>query len=218
MGLSWDPFNDMVDDFAATNAAQQAAFMERLRGGFNSAAHLAWQVAQLHPAVGIAVAGYNIATGSFTVWDLMAVVPGGVAAKSLTRAVGLLHDGRAMYTAASGASKVVSKAKIGATGAIGEAALKTMGGQSQAFFRTKSGKARYVDQLVGDVAHEAKTGYASLTKEIKEQIAKDVELIREGRIGSSVWHFFESPATLKKGPSGPLLSALQAAGIQVVIH
>jgi hypothetical protein len=218
MGLSWDPFDDMVYDFVATNAAQQAAFMEQLRGGFNSAAHLAWQVAQLHPAVGVAVAGYNLATGNFSAWDLLALVPGGAAAKSLSKAVGVLHDTKALYETSRKIGSGVNKAKIGATGVVGEAALKAMGGTSQAFFRTGSGKARYVDQLVGNVAHEAKTGYASLAKEIREQIAKDVELIREGQINSSVWHFFESPATLKKGPSAPLLSALQAAGIQVIIH
>ena len=75
-GLSYDPF-DMVDDFVAEDAASKAAFMEQLRGGFNSAAHIGWQVAQLHPAVGIAMAGYNLATGQFGATDLLSFVPGG---------------------------------------------------------------------------------------------------------------------------------------------
>ncbi len=106
MGLSWDPFDDMVDDFVATNAAQQAAFMERMRGGFNSGLHIAWQVAQLHPAVGVAVAGYNLATGNFSAWDLLSIVPGGAQARALAKAGAMMGKVRGAYEATAVAGLV----------------------------------------------------------------------------------------------------------------
>jgi filamentous hemagglutinin len=43
-----------------------------------------------------------------------------------------------------------------------------------------------------------------MTKRIAEQIGKDVELIKNGDILGSVWHFFTSPVTGKGGASKPL--------------
>ena len=107
--------------------------------------------------------------------------------------------------------------RIGSTGVIGEKALKALGGRSQVYFPTSTG-GRYVDQLVNNVAHEAKVGYQSATKAMKRQIAKDVELIQADKIKASVWHFFRSPVTGRVGPSEPLRSALEDAGIEIVIH
>ena len=95
-------------------------------------------------------------------------------------------------------------AKIGSTGAVGEAALKKLGGSPQVYRETSKG-ARYIDQLVGDVAHESKVGYTSLTKKIKIQIAKDAELLDRKEIKSAVWHFYKSPKTGKIGATKPLL-------------
>jgi filamentous hemagglutinin len=81
-----------------------------------------------------------------------------------------------------------------------------------------SGGGRFVDQLVGRVAHESKVGYTSLTKDIAGQIAKDAELILTKQIDSAVWHFYQSPVTGLGGPSGPLREALSNAGIGFVIH
>jgi RHS repeat-associated protein len=106
---------------------------------------------------------------------------------------------------------------IGATGRLGENALKELGGDPQVFFRTSQG-GRYVDQLVNGVAHESKVGYQSLTPTIQRQIAKDAELVATSQVDSAVWHFYESPVTGRGGPSGPLLRALQEAGIGVEIH
>jgi RHS repeat-associated protein len=118
---------------------------------------------------------------------------------------------------AAGPNVGVPRPGIGATGKIGEAALKQLGGESQVFFRTSRG-GRYVDQLVNGVAHESKVGYSSLTKGVARQIAKDAELISTGQIRGAVWNFFRSPVTGQVGPSAPLASALQRAGIKVVIH
>jgi hypothetical protein len=106
---------------------------------------------------------------------------------------------------------------IGATGEVGEEALRSLGGESQVFFRTSRG-GRYVDQLVGGVAHESKVGYTTLTRSISNQISKDAELIATRQIQGSTWHFFGSPATGLGGPSGPLRAALEQAGISIVVH
>jgi RHS repeat-associated protein len=110
-----------------------------------------------------------------------------------------------------------ARGAIGATGRVGEQALKALGGESQVFFRTSQGR-RFVDQLVGRVAHESKVGYTALTRDVATQIAKDAELIGAGRIEGATWHFFQSPVTGVGGPSGPLRQALEQAGIGIVIH
>ena len=107
--------------------------------------------------------------------------------------------------------------RIGSTGAIGENALRALGGESQVFFRTSSG-ARYIDQLVNGIAHESKVGYQTLTRAARRQIAKDVELMQTRQIQGSTWHFFPSPVTGFGGASGPLMNALDQAGINVVVH
>ena len=106
---------------------------------------------------------------------------------------------------------------IGSTGKVGEDALKLLGGKSQQYFDTTLG-GRFIDQLVNGVAHESKVGYTSLTKDIRLQIAKDVELLQTKQISGSTWHFFQSPVTGRTGPSKPLLDALQQNGIHYIIH
>lgn len=106
---------------------------------------------------------------------------------------------------------------IGSTGVIGETALKALGGTSQKLFSTSLGS-RYVDQFVNGIAHESKVGYTSLTRNIRRQIAKDIELIQTRQINGSTWHFFPSPVTGRGGPSQPLLKMLQQNGINYKIH
>ena len=107
--------------------------------------------------------------------------------------------------------------RIGTTSQVGEAALKQFGGQSQVFFKTNL-RRRFVDQLAGSVAHESKVGYTTLTRFLRLQIAKDIELIRTGQISGCIWHFFRSPQTGRVGPSAPLLQKLQQAGIHIQIY
>jgi hypothetical protein len=117
--------------------------------------------------------------------------------------------------AATGSVKKV----IGATGEVGENYLKNLGGEAQKFFQTDLG-ARYVDQFVNGVANESKVGYTTLTKQIKMQIAKDAELLRNSAttgVRKVVWNFFESPITGMAGASKPLLDALKNAGIQTTL-
>src|SRR5438445_10862954 len=105
---------------------------------------------------------------------------------------------------------------IGSTGKIGEDALARLGGRPHAYFMTSQG-ARFVDRLVSGIAHESKVGAASLTEFVSRQVAKDVELMAEGRIDGAVWHFFRSPITGEIGPSAPLYELLEQNGIGIVI-
>jgi len=78
---------------------------------------------------------------------------------------------------------------------------------------------RLIDALTDHgVAHQA---YLTFTeKQLREQMAKDVELLRQGGIVSGVvWHFFRRTGqTGRVGPSDRLLEELRANGIVVVIH
>lgn len=56
--------------------------MSKLQKGFDASVYIALQVAQLHPAVGIAMAAYNVASGSGSVWDALEFA--GVAGKALS--------------------------------------------------------------------------------------------------------------------------------------
>ena len=116
------------------------------------------------------------------------------------------------------AAATMSRGAIGATGQIGEQWLaNNVGGQSQRYFPTSLGP-RYVDQFAGNVAHESKVGYQSLTPTIQTQIAKDSELLNTDAVQGVTWHFFQSPVTGLRGPSAPLRSSLQQNGIGVIEH
>jgi hypothetical protein len=92
--------------------------------------------------------------------------------------------------------------------------------------RTSSGLRRHdvVIETVSSgrkVAIETKIGYIANTPFIKEELAKDLEILAAGTGGikSVTWRFGISPTTGKGGPSKPLLAALRAAadkGIDVV--
>ena len=132
----------------------------------------------------------------------------------------LVGNGKAIMTI--GGLKLTPKevnayAKIGSTGTIGENALKLLGGKSQQSFKTTLG-IRRVDQFVNGVAHESKVGYTTLTPNIKQQVMKDAELLKNQSIDDAVWHFFKSPVTNKVGPSKPLLKELERNNIKVIIH
>ncbi|WP_167247281.1 hypothetical protein [Acinetobacter sp. Tr-809] len=95
--------------------------------------------------------------------------------------------------------------------------MKTLDGQLQVYFST-SQDGRYVDQLVGGIANESKVGYTSLTSGVRNQIAKDAELIKSRDIDGATWNFFTSPVTGRSGPSAQLRRALENAGIKIKEH
>jgi RHS repeat-associated protein len=80
------------------------------------------------------------------------------------------------------------------------------------------GKDRYVDWLVGGVAHEAKVGYTDVNTRTKEEIAKDVWLLGKRHVKQVVWHFYKNPNDGKGGASPGLLFLLRQSNIDYVIH
>jgi RHS repeat-associated protein len=111
---------------------------------------------------------------------------------------------RFLYTSLETANKL-SPQQIGD---IGESKLASrVGGESQKHFKTELG-GRYVDQFADGVAYESKVGYTSRTQTIRNQIAKDVQLMKTGQVDSIVWEFHRSPVTGKIGPSKPLAEEL----------
>ena len=104
------------------------------------------------------------------------------------------------------------------SGTAGESYLASLvSGSAHEFFRTSLGN-RFIDQFANGIAHESKVGYTVLSKRIKIQILKDVELIQRGQINASTWHFFRSGITGRIGPSKPLQDFLTKNGINFIIY
>jgi hypothetical protein len=74
-----------------------------------------------------------------------------------------------------------------------------------------------VDNFVGGVATEVKTGDGRPTPFILRQIAKDKPLLNNPQVTNVVWEFFPSTAGLRTGPDPALIDALKAAGIDCVV-
>jgi hypothetical protein len=104
------------------------------------------------------------------------------------------------------------------SGKAGEQFLSRAYGGAQQVTRATSRGARVIDNLSDGVAMESIVGRTSLTENVREQIAKDVELMNTPGSGVTAveWHFF--PGKTGAGPSEPLRSALEAAGIKIIIH
>ncbi|GMV32153.1 MAG: hypothetical protein AMXMBFR59_42780 [Rhodanobacteraceae bacterium] len=99
-GLAWDPFS-AVDEYIAEDSASKAAFMERLSRGFNAAAHIALQIAQLHPALNIIISGAKLASGEYTLEEvLVSAATGFLMGKVVAQAVGAYHKIKALKRSA----------------------------------------------------------------------------------------------------------------------
>ena len=98
--------------------------------------------------------------------------------------------------------------------------LRKMVNGVEVYVNTPSQKNRKLDALDPDgLFHEAKCGYTAKSKQIEQQIAKDLELLRSGTIVKGVvWHFFRDADDGTVGPSKPLRQALEKHGIIVIIH
>lgn len=74
-----------------------------------------------------------------------------------------------------------------------------------------------MDVLDGFTAIESKVGRTSLTAPVRQELARDIKLMRQGtNIQSVEWHFAPSPTTGLGGPTGPLRAKLDKFGIPVV--
>ncbi|GIP37298.1 hypothetical protein J31TS4_05780 [Paenibacillus sp. J31TS4] len=94
---------------------------------------------------------------------------------------------------------------------------KLTGGKKTTFPTETVGEARIIDSLDSDgVAHEAK--YTVNQKNAREQIAKDMELVRKGVVKGVVWHFFRHQKNGQTGLTASLKKELEKNGIVIVIH
>ncbi len=100
---------------------------------------------------------------------------------------------------------------------MGETALKHMVGGMSKGFKTELGW-RYVDNLSGDVAREAKTDFVKYSSFVIKQIEKDALLLNNKTVTKVERHFFQSPITGRVGADPRLLSMLEDKGIPYVIH
>lgn len=117
-----------------------------------------------------------------------------------------------------------------ADGPAGERSLEQMLGESGATVETQvrastrecpevcNANVRIFDAVVGDVAHESKVGFNSLTASVRAQINSDAYLIETGVINDAHWHFYPSAHTNQLGATKPVLDLLEAKGITFTIH
>lgn len=132
--------------------------------------------------------------------------------KKLGEALRLRRDRAAV------ARRIVQNKKTG-DAARDRIAARNPGAHTEVALDTSDG-ARRIDVLTQDGrAIESKSGRTSLTKDVRRQIQKDVELRRNGaggRVRSLEWHFSTSPKTGKVGPSKPLKKELRRNNIRIV--
>jgi hypothetical protein len=79
-----------------------------------------------------------------------------------------------------------------------------------------TGGLRRVDVLDGTTAIESKVGRTSLGSRERQELARDVKMLRSGQVESVEWHFSPSPITGKSGPTPKLRAKLEKFGIQIV--
>jgi len=91
-------------------------------------------------------------------------------------------------------------------------------GKPQTFDTYTAGEERQYDAVDADgIAHDAK--YYVNKQDALEQIKKDVELIKSGKIKGCVWHFFQVKKNNKGSDLTPALrQELEKNGIVIVIH
>ena len=79
-----------------------------------------------------------------------------------------------------------------------------------------TGGLRRVDVLDSVTAIESKVGRTSLTPAVRQELARDIKIMRSGQADAVEWHFSPSPTTGKVGPTGPLRTKLDKFGIPIV--
>ena len=113
----------------------------------------------------------------------------------------------------------VTKSTVQANKAAGDAARDAIaartGGVIEQNFRVTGGLRR-VDVLDGTIAIESKVGRTGLTKRVRQELARDVKMLRSGQVDRVQWEFSRSGVTGKSGPTGPLRQKLEKFGIDII--
>ena len=61
-----------------------------------------------------------------------------------------------------------------------------------------------------------KVGRTSLTPRVRQELARDIKMLRSGQVDSVEWHFSSSPTTGRSGPTAPLRTKLEKFEILIV--
>lgn len=92
-------------------------------------------------------------------------------------------------------------------------------GQERRIATKETGHWRLIDAMDRyGVAHQTYIGPKHTAKDVTDQMLKDAELIRDGKLNGVVWHFFRRTGDADSGPSPSLRSQLESRGIMVVVH
>ena len=92
------------------------------------------------------------------------------------------------------------------------------GSKVEQYFEVSTGGPRTVDVLHGKKGIECKVGRTYLSADVRRELARDIKLLRAGRLDSVEWHFAPSPTTGLAGPSKPFEIILNKYNIPIVIY
>ena len=96
-----------------------------------------------------------------------------------------------------------------------EIALERGTDKVEQVFKTTGG-VRRIDVLDGKIGIESKVGRTGLTKRTRQELARDIKLVRSGQLDGVEWVFTRSPTTGKIGPTAALESKLNKFGIPII--
>jgi RHS repeat-associated protein len=82
-------------------------------------------------------------------------------------------------------------------------------------FRVPGGLRR-LDVVDGTTGIESKVGRTSLTPRVRQEVARDIKILRSGQLDKIEWVFTESPTTGKIGPTKALENVLNRNGIPII--
>lgn len=75
-------------------------------------------------------------------------------------------------------------------------------------------------QMIDEMFQEdpvSRAGYVfRLTPPVRQELARDIKMMRAGQVEAVEWHFSPSPTTGLGGPTGPLRAKLNQFGILIV--
>lgn len=140
------------------------------------------------------------------------------------------EDGRLAPTQIAGGSQGADALNVAGTGvaanrAAGNAARDFIAAREapsliEQNLRTTGGLRRLDVLKEGDelVGIESKVGRTSLTPRVRQELARDVKLLRSGELDQVRWEFWKSARTGEGGPSSALRQRLDKFGIEIVEH
>jgi RHS repeat-associated protein len=125
--------------------------------------------------------------------------------------------GRAGSALSNAATRTLAANQRTARIAEGRIASSYPGAQSQVTLQAASGSRRIDVLTPRGHAIESKVGRTSLTSDVKRQIQRDRELLRDpaSPVRSLEWRFATSPRTGRIGPTAPLAARLRRGGIRI---